>query len=118
MIVAGFGCRAHATSASLAEALAATGHVPDALAAPADRAAIAAPLADALGVRFLPFPSEALAGVETPTHSAASLRARGTGSVAEAAALLGAGPNGRLLVSRRISPDRLSTCAIAIGSPS
>ena len=45
MIVAGFGCRARATPAALAAALAATGHDrPDALAIPADRAALAVDL--------------------------------------------------------------------------
>ncbi len=121
MIVAGFGCRARATPASLgaalAAALAATGRDrPDALAIPADRAALLEPLAARLGVPLIPVAADVLAGVVTPTNSLASLIARGTGSVAEAAALVAAGPGARLIVSRRIDPDRLATCAIARSS--
>jgi cobalt-precorrin 5A hydrolase len=117
VIVAGFGCRVRATPAALAAALAATGHDrPDALAIPADRAALLAPLAARLEVPLIPLAAEALVGVVTPTSSPASLRARGTGSVAEAAALVAAGPGARLIVSRRINPDRLATCAIARSS--
>ena len=115
MIVAGFGGRAAATPAAYAEALAgAWGERPlDALAAPADRCAALAPLAAMLGVPLLALRPEALAGRATPTRSAISLARRGAGSVAEAAALAGAGPGARLLRSRHIAPDRTATCAIA-----
>jgi cobalt-precorrin 5A hydrolase len=114
VIVAGFGCRAGATPGALAAALAATGHDrPDALAIPADRAALLQPLAAQLGVPLIPVAADALHCVATPTISPASLIARGTGSVAEAAALVAAGPGARLIVLRRIDPDRLATCAIA-----
>ena len=93
MIVAGFGCRAGATPAALTAALAATGHDrPDAVAGPADRIALLAPVAARLGVPLIPIDDDALRGVVTPTRSTASLRARGTGSVAEACALIAAGP--------------------------
>lgn len=43
-----------------------------------------------------------VAGVATPTQSSAALAAYGTGSVAEAAALIAAGPGARLCQTRRI----------------
>jgi cobalt-precorrin 5A hydrolase len=111
VIVAGFGCRASATARSLEGALAATGATPHALALPADRAA----LAEGLGLPVIAVVADTLAAINTPTCSPASLAARGVGSIAEAAALAAAGPGARLIVARRISPDRLATCAIAEG---
>jgi cobalt-precorrin 5A hydrolase len=117
VIVAGFGCRTGASPAALAAALAVTGHDrPDALAIPADRAALLEPLAAQLGVPLIPIAAHTLRGVATPTTSPASLIARGTGSVAEAAALVAAGLGARVIVPRRIDPDRLATCAIARSS--
>lgn len=116
MIVAGFGCRAGATLGSLRAALAETGETaPAALAAPADRITVVRLLADTLGLPAIAIAADALAAIETPTRSAASLAARGTGSVAEAVALAVGGPGARLVVTRRISPDRMATCAIARG---
>lgn len=60
-------------------------------------------------------PADHLAAQPVLTRSAASQATYGTGSVAEAAALAAAGPGARLLSARLISPDRLATCAIAIG---
>lgn len=112
MIVAGFGYRSGATLDSLRAALALAqetiapvthvASVPDKL-----------PLLAGLGLPLIG--TQALEAIDTPTRSAASLAARGTGSVAEAAALAAAGPGARLLVARRISPDRMATCAIAQG---
>lgn len=112
MIVAGFGYRTGASLDSLCAALklAQSGlpnvthvtSVPDKL-----------PLLAGLGLPIIV--AEALETMETPTCSSASLAARGTGSVAEAAALAAAGPGARLLVKRCISPDRMATCAIAEG---
>ncbi|SEM97975.1 cobalt-precorrin 5A hydrolase [Sphingomonas gellani] len=118
MIVAGFGCRAGATTDSLtaALALASDGRTCHALAAPADRAPLVQPLADAMGLPLIAVDPIALAAIETPTRSLASLAARGVGSVAEAAAMVAAGPGARLLSSRRISPDRMATCAVAEGT--
>ena len=113
MIVAGFGSRSGATAASLRSALllAQAGAPPVThVATLADKA----PLLKALGLPILAV--ETLDEIATPTRSAASLAARGTGSVAEAAALAAAGPGARLLVSRQISPDRKATCAIAEGA--
>lgn len=119
MIVAGFGCRAGATVESLAAALAAAaeGRAVDRLAAPADRVALLTPLARALGLQVIAVADDALRAVRTPTRSPASLAARGTGSVAEAAALHAAGAGGRLLTTRHVSPDRRATCALAQGTP-
>ncbi len=54
---------------------------------------------------------DALARVVVPTPSDAVARHVGTRSVAEAAALLSAGPGARLAVTKRRSPH--ATCAIA-----
>lgn len=118
MIVAGFGFRTGAALPSLqaALALAQEGHASATLLATAqDKAAGLLPLAEALGVPVVGVTPEALATMNTHTRSAASLAARGTGSVAEAAALAAAGPGARLLQPRRISPDRKATCALAQG---
>ena len=120
MIVAGFGFRGAAdlSACEAALALAQHGHPSvTALAAPHDKAPLLAPLADALGIPLIALPADRIADVATPTRSHASLRERGTGSVAEAAALVAAGDGARLLSSRHISPDRMATCAIA-GGPS
>jgi cobalt-precorrin 5A hydrolase len=121
VIVAGFGCRAGASPASLRAALdlALSGGpwAPAALAAPADRIALLAPLASTLGVPAIPVPDATLATIDTPTRSPAVLATRGVGSVAEAAALAACGADPILLTPRQISPDRMATCAIARGTP-
>lgn len=121
MIVAGFGFRAGADlgslRAALTEACSAAGlPTVSALAAPRDKAALLEALARALGVPVLPIEPPALEAAATVTISAASLAARRTGSVAEAAALAGAGPDARLLTTRHVSPDRMATCALARGN--
>lgn len=121
MIVAGFGFRKGTSLASLQAALAlAQDALPPvtALAAPEDKAFALRPLADTMGLPLIALPAATLVAVRTQTVSAPSLRARGTGSVAEAAALAAAGPEATLLCTRRISPDRMATCAIATGNPS
>lgn len=76
------------------------------------------PLVEALGrVRGLAVISVADAELPTATtltRSRHSLRARGTGSVAEAVALLAAGPGAELLGPRLISADRRATVAVAV----
>lgn len=112
MIVAGFGFRTDATTASLEAALRATGaHPVTALATLSSKAAQLAPLAQRLNLPLIAI--DALTGIATPTQSPASLAAHGTGSVAEAAALAAAGLNARLIAPRILSPDRLATCALA-----
>lgn len=117
MIVAGFGCRAGTTLASLEAALtlAAADRRPALLAAPADRVPLVAPIADKLGLRLVAIDAPLLRAMETPTRSAVSLDRRGVGSVAEAAALAAAGPGARLVQRRCVSPDRQATCALAEG---
>jgi len=144
MRVAGFGCRQSASVDSLQSALAVaqglltSTHTPtanesvpqdalaiqkgkanlitlDALAAPTDKATQLAPLAEALGLPLILIDDATLQAQSTPTNSLYSKTARGTGSVAEAAALAAAGSNATLLVRRCISPDHLATCAIAEG---
>ncbi|HUD90760.1 cobalamin biosynthesis protein [Sphingobium sp.] len=121
MIVAGFGFRAGATEASLRAALegAQLGAPPvTLLAAPEDKVAALAPLAESLGLPVVGIASDALATAETVTRSAMSMAARGTGSVCEAAALAAAGPGASLIAPRFIAPDRMATCAIAEGRAS
>lgn len=115
VIVAGFGFSTRATPASLDSALAAAGPARvAALATLAGKAPALAPLAARLGVPVIAV--EAPLPV-TPTQSAASLKARGAGSVAEACALAAAGPGARLIARRRVSADRLATCALAERPP-
>lgn len=61
-------------------------------------------------------PADALRGVPTPTQSPRILALYGCGSLAEAAALVAAGPGARLAIPRRISHG--VTWAAAEGAPS
>ena len=117
MIVAGFGFRGAATVASLRDALAQTGGQPQALAAPHDKAEAACliQLAQSLFLPILAIDPFALRAAATITQSPMVRAKRGTGSVAEAAALAGAGPGARLIGPRCISTDRLATAALAKG---
>lgn len=117
MIVAGFGCNSRAGVTALRAVLELHEQAQDvtALACPEARRAAFAPLARALGLPLIALPRAALAGIATPTQSARSLDAYGTGSVAEACALVAAGPGAYLLAGRLVSADGLATCAIAKG---
>lgn len=117
MIVAGFGFRTGASTDSLRAALAACGVAPDLLATVAgkENSAGLRGLAEELGVPIHALLPALLQTQITQTHSPASQAAHGIGSVAEAAALAAAGPRARLIVARRISPDRMATCAMAEG---
>ncbi len=120
MIVAGFGFRAAATADSLRDALAraAGERKVTALAAPEDKAqaACVTALARQMAVDVRAIAADDLSRQHTPTEAPRVRFARGTGSVAEAAALAAAGPGARLLAPRSISADRLATCAIAMGA--
>jgi len=119
VIVAGFGFRASADLSALRAALAlAQDGVASitALAAPDDKAAIVRELGAALGLPVIGIAPDVLEAIPTSSRSAASLRARRSGSVAEASALAAAGPDARLIATRHISPDRMASCAIAQGS--
>ena len=118
MIVAGFGFRKSADVASLETALEATG-VPAVthfatVAEKAEAEALQA-LSEKTGIPIHRVAATALPGAKVETQSEKSNRIFGTGSLSEAAALLAAGRNARLVVPRVISPDRQSTCAIAEG---
>lgn len=119
MIVAGFGFRASASVDSLRSAyeIAAKGHVVSALATAEDKAQAAClqALAGVLALPVIPVPAALIKSAQTLSHSPRAQRLRGTGSVAEAAATVGAGTGARLVSPRHISQDRKATCAIAVG---
>jgi len=119
MKVAGLGFRQDVTLASLREALAAAGGSEGlvAVATVSDKADTEALklLARECGVPIKAVPAEMLADVDTPTQSQRITEKFGTGSVAEAAALVAAGPHARLIATRAISRDRTATAAIAEG---
>ncbi|MBL1089157.1 MULTISPECIES: cobalamin biosynthesis protein [Streptomyces] len=69
-----------------------------------------------LGVPLRSFPAAALAAVAVPDPSAVVAAAAGTASVAEAAALLAAGPDAELLAGKRKSPAGRATCALALAA--
>ncbi|MBB0243615.1 hypothetical protein FNQ90_05690 [Streptomyces alkaliphilus] len=68
-----------------------------------------------LGVPLRDWPAASLVGVAGVRPSARVLAAVGTPSVAEAAALLTAGPGAALLVSRLVSPG--GRCTVALAAP-
>lgn len=117
MKVIGLGFRAAAPQASLAEA------VQSALSQTADNRAdalatvphkAAAPAIQSLAVTMgLPVWAVDVAGQDTPTQSARIVAGFETGSLAEAAALVAAGPGARLIVGRVVSADGMATVAIA-----
>lgn len=118
MIAAGIGFRTSAPVASLqaalALALAQSTLRPQALATAAAKAT--APQIIALSHTLdLPLQGVDVAGMITPTISAQSLKTYVTGSVAEAAALIAAGPGARLIVGRVTSADGMATAALAEG---
>ncbi len=122
MIVAGFGYSTRATCDSLNDALQractrARVSAPEALATIEDKMASLATLADLLDIPVFGVSQEMLAAQTTRTHSARVARERGTGSVAEAAALAAAGPGARLLTGRIHAKDRYASCALAEGNP-
>lgn len=120
MTVAGFGFRRAASLASLRDALSQAGGPVGviALATLADKAGAPALLALAteLGVPVCAIPGERLATVATLTRSARISARLGTGSVAEAAALVAAGDGARLLGPRAKSNDGMAVAALAVGA--
>ncbi|MGR3525243.1 MAG: cobalamin biosynthesis protein [Paracoccaceae bacterium] len=116
MKVAGLGFRQNATVESLRALLslieAQSGPVSALATLPAKTCA---PALRALAAeRGLPVHAVAVHGVVTPTQSARIMALHGTGSVAEAAALVCAGKGARLVMARVASGDGLATCAVAI----
>lgn len=124
MIVAGFGFRASARVESLAEACrkaksaCGTSVSVTRLAVPEDKARteVFAAFAARAGLDVTAVDPATLIAQKTQTRSAASFAARGSGSVAEAAALAAAGEGARLLGARAVSDDGLATCALAEGN--
>lgn len=96
---------------SLRQALALTGVQVTALATIAERAAALQPLATELG---LPLRIVDATGIVTPTQSARVQARFATGSVAEATALVAAGPKARITVLRVATADGMATCAVAV----
>lgn len=117
VIVAGFGFRAAATVASLTDAFCKAdgpGRA-GALATAADKADTAPfrLFAQTVALPTHRIDASTLTRQDTVTRSNPAYIARGTGSVAEAAALAAAGPGAQLLAPRVISRDGLATCALA-----
>ena len=119
MRVVGFGFRRAARLASLADLLAqleARYVSVDRLAAAASKRALVEALGRERGMAVIAVADEALPSAVTLTHSRHSRKARGSGSVAEAVALLAAGPGASLLAPRLVSADRMATAAVARGA--
>lgn len=106
MRVAGIGCRPDTPL----DALALMVKDADVLATIPERADLLRPLATRLG---LPLRIVSVAGVKTPTQSPRVQSLYSTGSVAEAAAIIAAGPTARLTGPRIISACGRITIAIA-----
>lgn len=125
MRVIGFGLRPSASRDALEHVLASAldkigfrerlSAVPDALATLSKRADHPAfqALAQAHGLPVIAVEETAVAGIKTHTHSARIEALFGTGSIAEATALLAAGDGARIIVSRIVSPDGTASAAVA-----
>ncbi len=114
--VAGLGCRADVTLDVLREVLAPHSHTIEALATLAERATLPAlrDLAQETGLPLIAIQRDTIAGIATPTQSPRILASFGTGSVAEAVALVALGAPGHIAVTRHISKDGSASAAIAI----
>ena len=117
MIVAGFGFRSGVTLAALDDALARAGGPEGVthLATLTAKAAELEPLAQTLALPLLRLEPEALHGLPTLSRSHRVEAMFGTGSVAEATALIAAGPGSVLRGPRVVSADGTATAAIAEG---
>lgn len=65
------------------------------------------------GHSIIPIPEAALRCASTPTRSPRILARYGAGSIAEACALVAAGPAARIILPRVVSADGCATAAIA-----
>lgn len=127
MIVAGFGYRGAVTVESLKDALqlacaqaGLSNATVAAIAVPSDKTGFTAfqEFAAFLDRPVIEIDPTRFHAIETLTRSELVHAKRGTGSVAEAGALIGAAsPNARLLGQRVISSDRMASCALAQGEP-
>lgn len=109
--VAGIGCRAGAAPEALRAAL----RLAVARAGPIDLLATVPARVDQLTSLGLPIKAVSVQGIETETKSARIMVAYGTGSIAEAAALVAAGPGARLVLARQILAQGAVTVAVAEG---
>ena len=114
MRVAGFGFRKAAGIDSLRAALALTGGDVAALASVEGKVAGLAGLAEELGLPVIGVSVQEMAELDL-AGSARVKRLYGTGSVAEAAAMVAAGRGARLVVAKITSPDGMAVAAIAEG---
>ena len=114
MRVAGIGCRAEAPPSTLRDLLSDAGPL-DLVAGLLTRSGQVQPVAASLGLRFFAVAETALHGTVTPTISPRIGSRFGTGSIAEATALIAAGRNARIVMLRQISADATATIAIAEG---
>jgi cobalt-precorrin 5A hydrolase len=115
MRVAGFGFRSVTSAAALKDAYARAGGRADALAALEGKAVAPefAAFAAREGLPIVAVATDAIIGITTPTRSDRVLQRFGTGSVAEAVALVAAGPGAQLTGPRMKSEDGTATAAIA-----
>ena len=120
MIVAGFGFRNTVNVQSLREVfdVVTAAHRPKAIATARAKSDHPSLVGLALDLNLPIVAVDQLNNVQTHTHSPASLEAHGTPSVSEAAALIAAGANAKLLKSRVVSRDGTATCALAVGETS
>lgn len=115
-MIAGIGFRTAATPASILDALDRAGAAEARhLALPAVKASHPAVQAlIAQGYRITEISAADLAIPATLTESTASRAAHGTGSVAEACAILALGPGACLVAPRAVSADGMATAALAL----
>lgn len=115
-MIAGVGFRSDATLHSILDALTRAGAGRcGRIAMPQDK--IDHPAARALceaGYVVIGVPGWAISTCPTISDSAAARAAYGTGSVAEACAIIAAGAGARLAAPRAISLDRMATAALAL----
>lgn len=118
MRIAGLGFQSAADICSLREALDAAGGTTDVIAlATLDTKVSAAALRALAAELALPIygvTPASIAGVATLTQSRTVIARFGVGSLAEAAALVVAGPSARLLGPRCLSRNGMATAAIAV----
>lgn len=115
MRVAGIGFRQDApleTLRGVLRAVEALGGRAEALASLPEKAADVR-LQSLAAERGVPLYPVAIAGQTTPTQSPRIRALHGTGSVAEAAALVACGPGAKITVARITAPDGMATCAMA-----
>jgi cobalt-precorrin 5A hydrolase/precorrin-3B C17-methyltransferase len=121
VVALGVGCSTEATpeevAAVAAEALAAAGTGDPGVVATVDRRADHPAVTAQAAGRLVAFPASLLATVDVPHPSEAVARAVGTPSVAEAAALLAAGPGARLRATKHTGPTATAAVAAARRRP-